>query len=912
MNSIRNLKLALLTGLMATAAYAQSAYVRISAPAASVLAGAQMQLSATVIDPAGTPLDASGLSWTSSDANSGPISASGVLQGVLPADVTITATDANTDASANILVHIVPKAITIQPAKLQVAAGNTASITAQALDASGNGIAGVQFQYASGEPSVATVAADGTVSGVAEGFATVEARIAGVASNAALVATIPVHVTPKPPYKIRKLFSTETSAPTTITAYTALSAVSAGEVAAIADLANGSQAALLLENGKQTLLAVTGRVLPNAGRMAMRIDGISANANGDVALDIEYPSQWCSHSILFIPHGQPEQELDAGPCFAPLDPRALASDGSVLYRNGDQIWKNDPVNGPRLLFSIATQPPLSDPVSNVNNFYPSRAGTFILSANTASGAQQYFYYDGKALTPVLKSGQAAGGYTIANLNWIAGGSDGKFYATFTTSNGTNYSGLAQLAPGPFQILVKSGDPAGGGSFGWAQTLADAGPAGVLLTDDLNINNSYGTWLALWNGGTLTPLTKVAGWNSMLAGALPASGAPVVSVELSGDTNLPLRSFAPGASPAVLQPAGQPLPVPVPGSIDWHYASHGGSDSAFPVRAAADALLNVGGSVQTIAPAGGTLPNGQLALQIGAVAANESGDLVFSAGFANGNGIFRYHAGGTFDTIADTSVPGKGAPGGMNFNWAGTWRGRYVALNDSGAAAVIGNYNSVNRIVFYGAGAPVQVAQQNTSGPAGVYTAFWNVAVDNNGHVLFIAPTADGHTSAFYWDGNSVKKVIGTGDSGAAGLPVNELSNIAGAGNGFLILTATGNYANRELRYWDGANLTTLQSSDYTIFDGIGLSWYWGNECTLAANGDVHCMVYTQDGGVGISAHRRSGADLVVARSRDQFPGGEWLIEPLSVSSSASGTVYFAAHMYKDGNEFLALYQATPQ
>ena len=276
MNSIRNLKLALLTGLVAAAAYAQSAYVRISAPASSVLAGAQMQLSATVIDPAGTPLDASGLSWTSSDSNSGPISASGVLQGVLPADVTVTATDANTGASASILVHIVPKAIAIQPATLQVAAGNTAAIAAQALDAAGHAIAGVQFQYASGEPSVATIAADGTVSGVAEGFATVEARIAGIANNAALVATIPVHVTPKPAYKIRKLFSTETSAPTTITAYTTLSAVSANEIAAIADLANGSQAALLLENGKQTVLAVTGRVLPNAGRMVMRIDGISA------------------------------------------------------------------------------------------------------------------------------------------------------------------------------------------------------------------------------------------------------------------------------------------------------------------------------------------------------------------------------------------------------------------------------------------------------------------------------------------------------------------------------------------------------------------------------------------------------------------------------------------------------------
>ena len=98
---------------------------------------------------------------------------------------------------------------------------------------------------------------------------------------------------------------------------------------------------MLIEGGKQIVLAVTGRKLPNAGRMVMRIDGISANARGDVALHVEYPAQWNSHSIVLFPHGKPEQEIAAGNCFAALNPRALAADGSVLYRNCDQIWKVD-------------------------------------------------------------------------------------------------------------------------------------------------------------------------------------------------------------------------------------------------------------------------------------------------------------------------------------------------------------------------------------------------------------------------------------------------------------------------------------------------------------------------------------------------------------------------------------------
>jgi hypothetical protein len=103
----------------------------------------------------------------------------------------------------------------------------------------------------------------------------------------------------------------------------------------------------------------------------------------------------------------------------------------------------------------------------------------------------------------------------------------------------------------------------------------------------------------------------------------------------------------------------------------------------------------------------------------------------------------------------------------------------------------------------------------------------------------------------------------------------------------------------------------IESTDTSVYDGVGVSYYWSNECTLSANGDAHCMAATQDNAVGVFAHRQSGADVVVARSRDRFATGEWMIMPQAVSSSASGEVFFTALMYKDGAQFLALYQATP-
>jgi hypothetical protein len=910
MNLIRHSKaFALAIFCCAPIALCQTAYVRVTSPAPGLLTGAQMQLAASITDLAGTPIDASGLVWSSSNPAFATVSSSGMLQGLLPGDITVSVTDSNTTASASLLVHVVPRSINIQPPTLELAAGATAPLTAKALDVNGNPIAGVTFQFRSGQSAVADVTTDGTVKAVAEGFVTIEARIDVAANNPSLIATVPVHVLPAPLYRLKKVFSTETTGATTIAAFTTISAVSASEIAGIATLANGSQAAFRIEGGKQKLLAVTGRMLPNIGRMVMRIDGISANSKGDVALHIEYPSQWCSSSIVLIPHGQPEQEIASGLCYAPLNQRALAEDGSILYRNNDQLYKGDAVNGQRLLFSMATQPSMKDPVRSVNDFYPSRAGTFVLNSYLASGTHQYFYYDGHTLTPIYKDGDVVSLMTIINLGTVVGASDGTFYAAIYTGNGTNYSGLAQLAPGPIKVLIKTSDPVPGGTFGWIQNLADAGPGGIFLSCDLSLKN-YNTWVALWNSSGLTPVAQVAGWSGLLTGAILPSGAGVGTAQLPDDTSLVVRTFTAGSDPAVVPATTQAFTDNVPGAIDWHYATRGGSTANLPVRAEGDAIFKFGDSAQALMTVGSKLPNGRMALWIGGAVSNQNGDALFSAGFYNGSGIYRYHA-GALDTLVDSTTLNTG-PSGISFNWVDSYRGRYLSLNNKGNAAVIASYNNARRVMFFGPSGQRQISQQNANGQVGFFSNLQTVAIDDDDHVMFIATTPDNVTAVYYWDGNSVQKVIGMGDKVSFGLAVNEISNIAGAGHGFVVLIASGNYANRQLLNFDGSHLTVIESTDTSVYDGVGISYYWYNECTLSANGDAHCMMATQDNAIGVFAHRQSGADVVVARTRDRFATGEWMIMPLAVSSSASGEVFFTALMYKDGAQFLALYQATLQ
>ena len=889
------------------AAQAQTAFVSLSSPARTVLVGGQIQLSAGITDVAGTPLDPSGLAWSSSDATIGAVTGAGVVRGILPGHLTVTASDATSGASAAVILHVVPLALTLQPASLEIAAGSTVLVQAQATDANGAAIPGVKFQYRSGESSVAGIANDGTVTAVAEGVATIEARIAGVSSDAALVATIPVHVLPAPLYKIRKLLSTDVTSPTTVLAFQTVSAESASEIAAIATLANGSQAAVLIENGKQKVLAVTGQALPNGGRMVMRIDGISANARGDVALAIEYPTQWCLAAIILFPHGQPGQEIAAGNCSNGLNVRAMGEDGTVLYRINDQIFRGSATAPPRLLFSILTQPAMQDPVRNVNDFYPSRGGTFLLNTNLVSGAHVYFYYDGKTFSQVYKDGDNINGRGTNNLGNFAATGDGTFYAG---AYGQSYSGLVKLAPGGVRAQFWSGDPVPGGNFGWVQSVADAGPAGVLLATDLSVG-PYHTSLAVWDGTKLTEYTHIAGYAALLSGALFSSGTALATVALSGDTSLPLRTFANDGSANVVLAANAPFPQPAPAGIDWHYAPRGGGASSIPLRAEGDLVLNVGATAQPLVSLGSALPDGNQALWIGGAIGNESGDLVFTAGYSNGSGLFRYRA-GVLDTVIDTTMTGKG-PNGTTLNWVNNWRGRHLAINKRGDSVVFAGFNNAYRLVFFGSGAPVTIAQQNLLAPSGaIYNNFQNVALDDNGRVMFVAATSDGRTTAYFWDGKTVQPVIGTGDPGPWGFTVNEISNISGAGGGFVIIVASGSYQTRELRYYDGAQMTVIQSTDTTLFDGFGFNYYWYNECTLAANAEPHCMAATQDGGSGVFAHRTDGRDVVVARTRDHLPGGEWLIMPLSVSSGLSGDVYFTADVFKDGVESLALYQAVRQ
>ena len=252
MSSTRYIRLAAIVALAAGGLHAQSVLVSVQAASSKVLVNGTAQVSAAITAIDGTPLDSGTLAWSSSDSTITNVSATGLVTGLTPGDVQIGVTDSNTGVAASLQLHVVPSSLTLQVSTTAFAVGGTAQLTPSALDAAGKAIPNLRFQFRSGQSSVATVSSDGVVTGIAEGQVSIEAGIAGVASNPALVAVTQLRILPKPRYKIRKIISTDVATDTTIAAVSTLSAANSSEVGAIVTLGNGGQAAVLLEGTKHS------------------------------------------------------------------------------------------------------------------------------------------------------------------------------------------------------------------------------------------------------------------------------------------------------------------------------------------------------------------------------------------------------------------------------------------------------------------------------------------------------------------------------------------------------------------------------------------------------------------------------------------------------------------------------------
>lgn len=171
---------------------APAAAVRVTPATATLAAGATQQLTAVPYDAAGNALAARTVSWSSRAPGVAAVSSSGQVTAIAPGTATVDATVEGQVASAVITVRPAPVAkVTVSPASSSVGVGGSVALTAATADANGAPLIGRAVAWTSSAPTVARVDANGTVTGVSAGAATITAASEGVTGTASVRVVAP-------------------------------------------------------------------------------------------------------------------------------------------------------------------------------------------------------------------------------------------------------------------------------------------------------------------------------------------------------------------------------------------------------------------------------------------------------------------------------------------------------------------------------------------------------------------------------------------------------------------------------------------------------------------------------------------------------------------------------------------------
>ena len=170
------------------------ASVTVTPSSATIVAGATQQLAATTLDAAGNTLTGRAVAWSSDAPSVATVNAStGLVSAVSQGTATITATSETKTGTSAITVSPVPVAsVAVSPSSASVVVANTLQLVAVTKDAAGATLTSRLVTWAS-DNAAATVNANGLVTAVSIGSATITATSEGkTATSAITVTAVPV------------------------------------------------------------------------------------------------------------------------------------------------------------------------------------------------------------------------------------------------------------------------------------------------------------------------------------------------------------------------------------------------------------------------------------------------------------------------------------------------------------------------------------------------------------------------------------------------------------------------------------------------------------------------------------------------------------------------------------------------
>jgi uncharacterized protein YjdB len=174
-----------------TATPAPVASVKIAPAAATITAGASIQLAAAIADSSGNALSGRAVSWSVDAPSIATVNArTGLVSALTPGAATITAVSEGVSGTATVTVTPVPVAsVTVTPASASVVVGNTEQLNAVVKDSAGSALSGRAVSWSS-DNSAATVDANGLITAISAGSATITATSETKSGAAVITVTL--------------------------------------------------------------------------------------------------------------------------------------------------------------------------------------------------------------------------------------------------------------------------------------------------------------------------------------------------------------------------------------------------------------------------------------------------------------------------------------------------------------------------------------------------------------------------------------------------------------------------------------------------------------------------------------------------------------------------------------------------
>ncbi len=181
------------------------ASVDVTPTTASISTGTTVQLTATPKDAAGNPLTGRTVTWTTSNATIATVDVNGIVTAkAAGGPIAITATSEGKSGTSAVTITPAPvDSVAVTPAPASVAVGITLQLTATLKDANGNTLTGRTVTWGTSDATLATVDANGLVTGKSVGGPVViTATSEGKSGTSSLTVTpapvASVDVTPTP------------------------------------------------------------------------------------------------------------------------------------------------------------------------------------------------------------------------------------------------------------------------------------------------------------------------------------------------------------------------------------------------------------------------------------------------------------------------------------------------------------------------------------------------------------------------------------------------------------------------------------------------------------------------------------------------------------------------------------------